>query len=283
MTQVTEEAQEADEAQLPELALAPRARELVDVMGLQLDDLDEAQVVDHVMTSLSARLGGWMATPNVNILMQVRSDPELADIVAQADLVLADGMPLVWASRLQGTPLRQRVPGSDLLKSLSVGAAAKGFSIFLLGDDDPTTARAAANLMERAPGLVVAGRYSPPWGYEHDAAETERIVAELWVAAPDIVFVALGCPKQERLMHRLRPLFPSTWFVGIGAGLAMASGDFPVAPDWMRRAGLEWVHRLRLEPRRLFKRYLLHNAPFAVTMLVRSMVRGLRRRLRPSL
>ncbi len=179
-------------------------------------------------------------------------------------------MPLVWASRLQGTPLPERVAASELIYPLAERAAERGHTFYLLGAADGVAERAAAVLAERVPGLTIAGVHSPPVGFESSHDATDAVLADLARTRPAIVLCAFGFPKQERLMAVLTRRFPTTWFIGVGGTLTMAAGVTPHAPRWMRRSGLEWLHRLALEPRRLFRRYVVHDGPFAFRLLASS-------------
>jgi N-acetylglucosaminyldiphosphoundecaprenol N-acetyl-beta-D-mannosaminyltransferase len=250
-------------------------------MGVQVDNLNAQEVVDRVIGSLDRGQGGWIATPNVDILRQAIADPELAAIVGQADLVIPDGMPLVWASRLQRTPLQARVPTSELVYPLARSAASAGYSFFLLGGPPGMAERAVPVLERDADHLLVAGCHAPPYGFESDREAMRDIVKALDDAKPDIVICGFGFPKQERLIVALAPQFPSTWFVSAGGTFSMLAGETPAAPRWMRRIGLEWLHRLRLEPVRLFERYVIHDAPFAIRLLSASVVRRFRTRKQP--
>jgi N-acetylglucosaminyldiphosphoundecaprenol N-acetyl-beta-D-mannosaminyltransferase len=145
--------------------------------------------------------------------------------------------------------------------------------VYLLGGAEGVAERAGRKLAEIFPALRVAGADCPPWGFEQDPVLLEETIARVSVAAPDLVFVALGFPKQEQLMHLLRERVPGAWSLGCGGSLTMVSGEVPRAPSWMQRAGLEWVHRLAMEPRRMMKRYLVHGLPFAVRLLVGAAVR----------
>jgi N-acetylglucosaminyldiphosphoundecaprenol N-acetyl-beta-D-mannosaminyltransferase len=234
--------------------------------GIAFDAVSERDVVARVRHGIAAGRGGWIVPLNLECMRQLTRSPELRAFPRQADLVLADGMPLVWAARLQGTPVPERVAGSTLVWSLAADAAASGAKIFLLGGSPGTAAHAAEVLARRHPTLGVAGVLSPPLGFERDASELAAIDDALARAQPDLVFVALGFPKQERLIERLRPLLPGTWFMGIGAGLSFVAGELERAPKWMQDAGLEWLHRLGREPRRLFKRYILDDLPFALRL-----------------
>ncbi|WFE30202.1 WecB/TagA/CpsF family glycosyltransferase [Solwaraspora sp. WMMD791] len=234
-------------------------------------------MVDEVVTALDAGRGGQIITPNVDILRRASREPECRKHVESSTLVVADGAPLIWASRLQGDPLPARVPGSDLIWSLSAALGARGRSVYLLGGEPGTAVRAAEVLRAAFPQLVIAGELSPPFGFDTSEEQLAAICAEVTAAAPDLVYVGLGFPKQERLIARLRPLLPGTWFMGCGAAIGFVAGVHRRAPRWMQRTGLEWVHRLLGEPHRLMRRYLLHDVPFALRLLGGSA----RNRLRP--
>lgn len=254
-----------DQAQTPAFPADGR----IAVAGIGFHPVTEAQVVDRVFDDLADSRGGYLVTPNVDILRQLRR-PVLRELVERAHIVVADGMPVIWASRLAARPLPERVTGSALVVSLTRRAARAGRTIFLLGGDPGIAERAADRLSGDNRGLRVAGWHFPPFGFEKDPDQMLEIRAALAAASPDIVFVGLGFPKQEQLILSLHEEFPETWFVACGAGLTMAAGDVSRAPGWAQRSGLEWTHRLVKEPRRLVKRYLVHDAPFAAGMLLRS-------------
>lgn len=244
----------------------------ISLMGMQIDHLTERQVVAAIGDSLSRGRGGWVITPNLEHLRRYRKDHALKQYFDQADLVLADGMPLVWASRVKGTPLPARVAGSDLIWSLSMEAARRGRSIFVLGGTREAGWEAARKLQERCPGLRIAGMVYPPHGFDSDSLAMDQIIETLEIVDPDIVYVGLGFPKQERVIAILRKRFPQTWFLGIGISIHFVGGDIARAPRWMQRLGLEWIHRLAQEPRRLAKRYLVYGLPFAARLLAHGAV-----------
>lgn len=212
-----------------------------------------------------------MVTANLDQLRQLHESPDLAWIFEGADLVTADGKPLIWASRIQGTPLPERVAGADLIVSLSAAAAEAGFSLFLLGGNPGTAEKAAEVLRNLHPGIRIAGMACPPHGFERDPAWMARLDEALRASKPDIVYVCLGFPKQERTIVRLRSAAPRAWFLGLGAGLGFLAGEVPRAPGWMQRAGLEWAHRVWTEPGRLFERFVIKGIPFAATFLGRAL------------
>ncbi|GLY01050.1 MULTISPECIES: WecB/TagA/CpsF family glycosyltransferase [Actinoplanes] len=240
--------------------------------GTGIDRITEEEVVAVVRDALAHRRGGRIITPNVDILRRAAADPRIRRHLDDADLIVADGMPLVWASRLGGSPLPGRVAGSDLIWSLSAGLGRDGRSIFIVGGTpekpgpDGAT-RAAARLAAASPGLRIAGATSPEYGFERDEDAYARFRATVIDAKPDLVFVCLGFPKQEEVIERLRPELPETWFIGLGASVNFVAGDVSRAPRWMQRSGLEWAHRLGSEPRRLAGRYLRHDAPYALRLL----------------
>jgi N-acetylglucosaminyldiphosphoundecaprenol N-acetyl-beta-D-mannosaminyltransferase len=247
------------------------------VGGLRFHELDERGVIEHVLASWQAGRGGWLVNPNVDVLRQVSADPDIADLASSADLIVADGVPILWAAALQGHPLPGLVAGSDLIWSLSRAAAAADAPVFLLGAAAGVAAQAAANMKVEIPSAD-PGHYSPPFGFQTSDDEMRKVRERLRAAAPAIVFCGFGFPKQERLMRLLAPEFPGTWFIGTGASISFVAGDVPRAPRALRGSGLEWAFRLAAEPRRLFKRYVVLDAPFAVALLISSARSGRRGR-----
>ena len=246
--------------------------------GLRLHAVTRAQCVEFVMAELAAGRGGALVTPNLDHLRRLQRDAGFRAVYDGARLHVADGMPLVWAAWLQGTPLPERVAGSDLTHDLAAGLARSGRRLFLLGGD-PGTAEAAGRMLVAAhPGLVVAGTACPAPGFERDPAAMQALRDALVAAHPDLVYVALGSPKQERLVHELKPLLPCAWWVGVGISFSFVTGAVRRAPRWMRACGLEWVHRLAQEPRRLARRYLVDGIPFALRLLPACLVRRVRGR-----
>ncbi|MEU7747031.1 WecB/TagA/CpsF family glycosyltransferase [Nonomuraea sp. NPDC049158] len=237
------------------------------VGGVAVDPLTERQVVEHVDGELGAGRGGRIVTPNVDICRAVAKDVKLRHLVNSADLVVADGMPLVWASRLLGTPIPERVTGADLIWSLSKLAARRGWPVYLLGGPPGVAVSAAHELTACYPALQVCGVDAPPYRFESGDGERERVRRKVLGAEPKMVFVGLGFPRQDRLIARLSKDLPGTWFVGCGSAIAFAAGTVPRAPEWMRGAGLEWAYRLVSEPGRLARRYLIDDLPFAARLL----------------
>jgi N-acetylglucosaminyldiphosphoundecaprenol N-acetyl-beta-D-mannosaminyltransferase len=257
------------------------AADRIELMGAPVDRRTGAETVAAISAAAARGQGGWLLTANLDQVRHfARGDAAVRGYFAQADLVVADGMPLVWASRIAGHGLPERVAGSDLIDSLTAAMAGGGHAVFLLGGNPGTADRAAETLRERYPALRIAGTYCPPFGFERDDDELAAIRAALAAAAPGVVYVALGFPKQERLIALLRADFPATWFVGVGISFSFVSGEVRRAPRWVQASGLEWVHRLIQEPRRLARRYLVDGVPFAAVLLAHSCGVRVRRRLR---
>jgi N-acetylglucosaminyldiphosphoundecaprenol N-acetyl-beta-D-mannosaminyltransferase len=264
--------------------MVQRSWRRVPLGGLGIDPLTEAEVVAYVRRALDHGAGGWIATPNVDILRQAATDDAIRALVADADLVVADGAPLVWAARLAGTPLPERVAGADLTWSLSRSLADDGRSVYLLGGEPakpaPTRSKGRREGAHRAemvltamyPGLRIAGHASPRYGFDSRPDELSAVCAELVDAKPDVVYIGLGFPRQERLIARLRADLPAAWFLGCGAAINFVAGDVTRAKPWLRRAGLEWLDRLLREPSRLAERYLRYDAPFALRLLAKAAV-----------
>lgn len=253
----------------------------IELEGVRLHPLREEQCVAAVIDAIAQGRGGWIVTPNLDHLRRLARDAKLRERYGRADLAVADGMPLVWACRLQKTPLPARVAGSDLIWSLSGAASTAGYSVFLLGGDPGTADEAAQRLRSEWPALRVAGTACPEPGFEQRPGAIDALTAQLLAARPDLVYVGLGSPKQEALIERVRGTLPSAWWMGVGISFSFVAGRVQRAPVWVRRFGLEWMHRLVQEPRRLAGRYLVDDLPYGAALMARSALRGLRARPEP--
>ncbi len=248
----------------------------VALRGLRIDPLTGEEAVDKLFGRLAAGRGGVVLTPNLDHLRRHSRQPTVRPAYEEADLVLADGMPLVWASRIQGTPLPERVAGSDLIWTIAERAAEVDRSVFLLGGAPAVAPLAAERLLARFPGLRIAGHHCPPYGFLQDDVQVSVLDAEVCGAEPDIVFVGLPSPTAEIVIARLQPVLPETWFLGLGVSLSFVSGDVRRAPRWTQRLGLEWLWRLYQEPLRLFRRYVIEGLPFALRLLAGAVLARLR-------
>jgi len=250
----------------------------VPIYGLNFACLGPVRVVNRVFASLREGRGGWLLTPNLELLRQAWSDPEIAALYRQADLTVADGVPILWAAKLLRMPLPARVAGSDLVWLLSENAASNGRRVYLLGGKGNAGERASERLKERWPDLEICGRYSPRISNPPTDLEIQSCFDDLERARPHLVYVALGSPKTEYLIAQLRRRCPDIWFVGVGISLSFIAGTVERAPIWMQRFGLEWLHRLSQEPARLGRRYLALGIPFALRLLFAAWLAGRARR-----
>lgn len=228
--------------------------EAVRVWGLPLMPYTEAQALARVDELIEAGTPTFFITANLNYAMLVDRDPRLAALTEQAAFVLADGMPLVWWSRLGRRPLPERVAGSDLIYSLCQRAAERGHRIYLLGAAPGIAAEAARQLQQRYPTLVVAGVECPPFRPLSDAEQT-ALIERINAAQPHLLFVAFGQPKGEWWLaaHLAQLRVPVS--VQVGASLDFVAGKVTRSPRWMQKTGLEWLFRFAQEPKRLFRRY----------------------------
>jgi N-acetylglucosaminyldiphosphoundecaprenol N-acetyl-beta-D-mannosaminyltransferase len=233
------------------------------IMSIDFANLDRQGVEATVLAAILRREGGRLVTANLDILRRCHVDPDASRLVRDADLVVADGTPIIWAARLARRPLPERVAGSDLIWTLSSLAADAGHSVYLLGGSPGYAEQASRALIARSPGLDVAGWNCPPMGFERSLEQMADVTDDVAAADPDIVFVGLGFPKQDLVIEQIRGSLPASWFIGVGVSIDMVGGKVRRAPAWTHRLGLEWLYRLTQEPRKLARRYLIDDLPFA--------------------
>lgn len=232
--------------------------------------LDTRGLLDHLFGGLAAGRGGWIVTANLDFMRRHVHDPASRALYAGADIRVADGMPLVWAARLQGGRLPERIAGASLLLPIAERAAREGRSLYLLGGEPAANVKAVEVLRARWPELDICGASSPMVGNPPTESELTALRAELTRTRPDIVLVGLGSPKQERLIDALRADFPAAWMIGVGISFSFVAGTVARAPEWMQRSGLEWCWRLAQEPHRLARRYLIEDIPFSFELFARA-------------
>lgn len=231
----------------------------INFLNTQIDNLTKQEALTVVKKLIEADRPAYCVTPNVDHLVRLESDGDFAEVYRDADLILADGQPLIWISRLLGTPIREKISGSDFFPLVCRLAAEEGYSVYLLGAAKGVAKRAAKNLERIYPGIKIAGYYSPSIGFEKDAEEVRHIIEKVNASGADILCLGLGAPKQEKFFYRYRHDFKPLVAFHVGATIDFIAGNTRRAPVWMRRCGLEWFHRLCQEPRRLWKRYLVDD------------------------
>jgi len=248
----------------------PRAN----ILGIGVSALNMAIALEIIEGWIERREPHYVCVTGVHGVMESQRDGEVRQIHNRAGLVTPDGMPMVWLSRLQGFHHVERVYGPNLMLALCERSAAKGYRHFFYGGAEGVPEQLASVLQKRFPGLQVAGTFSPPFR-SLTADEDDRIVQMINAAAPDIVWVGLSTPKQERWMAGHRERLTAPVLIGVGAAFDFLTGRKPQAPRWMQRAGLEWLFRLLTEPRRLWRRYLINNPLFVALVVLQAL--GVRR------
>lgn len=235
-----------------------------EILGVWLAVSDYDEVVRWMDAMVESDARGWLTAAAVNLVMSARDDPATMRAVLSATLAVPDGQPLVWALRLLGHARATRVYGPDLMERYCAHASYTGTPIYLYGGrSEETLALLTARLLERFPGLKIAGGYSPPFR-PLTAEEQSRVVEEIDGSGAKVVWVGTGQPKQELWMNEMRPLLHAPLLVGVGAAFDFHAGVVSQAPSWMQRGGLEWLYRLSREPRRLWRRYASQNPRFVV-------------------
>ena len=235
-------------------------RRRVDLGGVLIDQLDLSSAVDRIRGFLRSGRPNQVVTANLDFVAIARRDDEFRDTLNAAELAVADGMPLVWVSRLMGEPVPERITGNDLVDECCRVAVETETSIFLLGAAPGVADIAARRLSARFPGLRIVGVYAPPFGPLSEA-ENEKILRRINAARPDFLFVALGAPQQDVWIRMNRDRLDVPVCMGIGCVLDLLAGIVTRAPVWMQRSGLEWLYRLLQEPTRLWRRYIIDDLP----------------------
>ena len=228
-------------------------------MNTEIDNLTMNEALERIDTLIREKNSSYVVTPNVDHIVQLEKNQELRKIYANAALVLVDGKPLLWIAKLYGTPIKEKISGSDLFPQLCGLASKKGYKMFFLGAAEGVAERAAANLRRKNNGLAIVGTYSPPLGFETNEKEMKKIEETVKKAAPDILVVGLGCPKQERFMYCNSSRLGVPVSLGLGASFDFEAGMKKRAPRWMSNCGLEWFYRFLQEPRRMFRRYFVDD------------------------
>ena len=228
-------------------------------MNTEIDNYTMDEAVDAIDRLIQKDKNGYVVTPNIDHIVKLETDTLLQQVYANADIILTDGKPMIWMSRWYGTPIKEKVSGSDLFPRLCELAAAKEYRVFLLGAAEGVAAKAAANLQKRFPGLMIAGTYSPPFGFEKDEKELNHIIQVVTEAKPHILVVGLGCPKQEKFIYEYRNDLKVPVSLGLGASIDFEAGIIKRAPKWMADHGFEWLYRVVQDPKRLMRRYFIDD------------------------
>lgn len=228
-------------------------------MNTCIDNLTMSETLNEIDKLIQKKKCSYVVTPNVDHIVRLEKDEELQKVYKNASLVLTDGKPLIWISKWYKTPIKEKISGSDLFLRVCQLAANKNYTIYLLGAAEGVADTAARNLMKKYPGLNIVGTYSPPFGFEKNEQEMNKIKTQIQDVHPDILIVGLGCPKQEKFMYYHCKELGVPISFGLGASIDFEAGNIKRAPKWMSNHGLEWLYRFSKEPKRLFKRYFVDD------------------------
>ena len=235
--------------------------ERANVLGVGIHAVDIAVAADHIECALTTRTKGYVCVTGVHGIMEAQNDPEFRSILNESMLTVPDGMPTVWVGKLQGFKSIQRVFGPDLMWEMCRRSAQKGYTHFLYGGAPGVAQELRDVLLANFPGIEIVGTCTPPFR-PPTASEFLGLKEELARLKPDLFWVGLSTPKQERFMANHGCELAASVMIGVGAAFDIHTGHLCDAPGWMKRWGLQWMHRLLQEPRRLWKRYLLNNPRF---------------------
>lgn len=245
-----------------------QAEHSIDICSVRVHSYSFDEVVDIIVDHIvSNRSPEYVVTPNAHHIVTIQENSYFREIYESSFLSVPDGVPLLWAAKFLGTPLPTRVNGTDLFEKLCEVGAEKGLKIFLLGGRPGAAIAASDVLSKKYPKIQIAGHYCPPYGFETDKGELEKISQALQAASPDLVFVGLGAPKQEKWIYENYKDLDIPISVGIGVSFELVAGIVTRAPKIMQRLGLEWLFRLFMEPQRLWKRYVVGNTVFVYLVI----------------
>lgn len=229
------------------------------LLNTYVNNVDMNEVLSAIDEMIASDKKNYVVAINVDVVMKIEEDPYLKKIVDEADMVLVDGKPLVWISKWNKRPVKAKISGSDLVPLLCTKARDKGYSIFIIGGKDGVAEKARENIERNLSGIKVAGTYAPPWGFEKDEIEVEKINKMISKVHPDILITCFGCPKQEKWIYQNYQKYDAKVSICAGATVDFLAGNVNRAPRWMSEHGFEWFYRFLQEPKRMFKRYFIDD------------------------
>ncbi len=229
------------------------------LLNTYINNVTMPETIAAIEQMIEADKKSYVVAINVDVVMKIEEDSYLKKVVDNADMVLVDGKPLVWISKLHGKPLKAKISGSDLVPLLCEVAAEKGYKIFIIGGKDGIAEQAKEKLENRLPKIKIVGTYAPPFGFEKNESELDKINQMISEAHPDLLIACFGCPKQEKWIYENIEKYNAKVSVCAGATVDFLAGNVKRAPRWMSDHGLEWFYRFTLEPKRMFKRYFVDD------------------------
>jgi len=245
----------------------------VNICNVAVDNCSFNEAVDKIIFQVkNTSSPKYVVTPNAHHIVMLQRDSFFREIYRNAFLSVPDGVSLLWAANFLGTPLKERINGTDLFEQLCAVAADKNLKVFLLGGRPGAAENAKYVMQSRYPGLNVVGTYCPPYGFEKKTHELNSISSQISKADPHLLFVGLGAPKQEKWMYEHYEKLNVPVSLGIGVSFELVSNMVRRAPVSMQRLGLEWLFRLVMEPKRLWQRYVIGN-PYFIWLVIRQKLR----------
>lgn len=224
-----------------------------------VNNMDMEETIQTIDSFIQQKKRSYIVAINVDVVIKIEQDAYLKRITDQADMVLVDGKPLIWISKLHKRPVKAKISGSDLVPKLCEKAAEKGYTIFIIGGKDGIAEQAKRKLEKQLSGIKIVGTYAPPYGFEKDKNERDKINQMISDVHPDLLIGCFGCPKQEKWIYENYKKYDATVSVCAGATVDFLAGNIRRAPGWMSDHGLEWFYRFTQEPKRMFKRYFVDD------------------------
>ena len=233
------------------------------LLNTHINNLTMSEAIDAIGLMIAAEKKSYIVAINVDVVMKIENDPYLKKVVDCADMVLVDGKPLVWISKLHGKPLKAKISGSDLVPLLCKVAVQKKYRVFIIGGKDGIAVQAKQRLERKLPGIHIVGTYAPPLGFEKNEKELDKINYIISKAHPDLLIACFGCPKQEKWIAKYRSqMFNIKLFMALGATIDFEAGNIKRAPILFQKMAMEWFYRFLREPKRLFRRYFIDDVCF---------------------
>ena len=224
-----------------------------------VNNVSMKETLQEICHLIEKKKKSYVVAINVDVVMKIEKDEYLKKIADEADLTLVDGKPLIWIAKWHKHPVKVKISGSDMVPALCKVASEKGYSLFIIGGAEGVADKAKKNLENDLPGIKSVGAYSPPFGFEKNEAELDKINTIITNTHPDIVIACFGCPKQEKWVYENYQKYDAIVSICAGATVDFLAGNFSRAPKWMADHGLEWIYRFLQEPKRLFRRYFVED------------------------
>ena len=224
-----------------------------------VNNVNMREALSAIDTMITSDKKSYVVAINVDVVMKIENDVYLKEIVDNADMVLVDGKPLVWIAKWHKHPVKAKISGSDLVPLLCKEAARNGRSIYIIGGKDGIAEKAKEKLERELPDINIVGTYSPPFGFENDTIELDKINAMITQVHPDLLIACFGCPKQEKWIYENISKYDAKVSICAGATVDFLAGNVSRAPRWMSEHGLEWFYRFLQEPKRMFRRYFVKD------------------------